>query len=187
MGKIYKNSILYGGGGGGSAGHTIQDTDGTDMPAEDNLQFVGLDVQDDSTNDATTVEAFGLNSDSLDDVVDGSIGNEIINNGMTYSTNEQVVGKWIDGKPIYQKTFQIASVTDGMEITRGVETLVYYEAISERTDGGQLVNFCVDSSSKTFQNGLYCFLYNNTVNLYSRGSIAATSCALTLRYTKVSS
>ena len=105
MGKIYKNSILYGGGGsGGAGGHTIQDTDGTDMPAEDNLQFVGLDVQDDSTNDATTVESFGLNSDSLDDVVDGSIGNEIINNGMTYSTSEQIVGKWIDGKPLYQKT-----------------------------------------------------------------------------------
>ena len=32
-----------------------------------------------------------------------------------YSTSEQIVGEWIDGKPIYQKTFQITvpSTTDG--------------------------------------------------------------------------
>ena len=29
----------------------------------------------------------------------------------TYSTNETVVGKWIDGKPIYRKTFNNISVT----------------------------------------------------------------------------
>ena len=27
------------------------------------------------------------------------------NNGINYSTAEQVVGTWIDGKPLYQKTF----------------------------------------------------------------------------------
>ena len=30
-----------------------------------------------------------------------------------YSTEEQVVGTWIDGKPLYQKTFEIASTVAG--------------------------------------------------------------------------
>lgn len=109
MGKIYKNGIEYG--GGGSAGHIILDNDGTAMAEEPNLQFKGLDVTDNSTDGVTEVESIGLNQDSLDDVTDGSIGNEIINNGMVYSTNEQIVGKWIDGKPIYQKTITGLNIT----------------------------------------------------------------------------
>lgn len=42
-------------GGGGSGGHTIQDTDGSDMPTEGNLQFVGVYTEDDSANDRTKV------------------------------------------------------------------------------------------------------------------------------------
>lgn len=141
MGKIYKNGIEYGGGGGGSAGHTILDNDGNTMPAEDNLQFKGLDVTDNSTDGVTEVESIGLNQDSLDDVTDGSIGNEIINNGMTYSTNEQIVGKWIDGKPIYQRTvtktiahtngrvwYDIADLTASNIETMIEMTGVYYDS-----------------------------------------------------------
>ena len=37
-----------------------------------------------------------------------------------YSTEEQVIGKWIDGKPVYQKTFILASqiVINGSAFTR---------------------------------------------------------------------
>ena len=42
-------------GGGGSGGHTIESTDGTDLPQEDNLQFVGVYTEDDSANDRTKV------------------------------------------------------------------------------------------------------------------------------------
>lgn len=30
-----------------------------------------------------------------------------------YSTNEKVVGTWIDGKPLYQKTYEVASISVG--------------------------------------------------------------------------
>lgn len=42
-------------GGGGSGGHTIEDTSGADLPQEDNLQFVGVYTEDDSANDRTKV------------------------------------------------------------------------------------------------------------------------------------
>ena len=42
-------------GGGGSGGHTIEDTSGADLPQEDNLQFVGVYTRDDSVNSRTEV------------------------------------------------------------------------------------------------------------------------------------
>ncbi len=42
-------------GGGGSGGHTIEDTSGADLPQEDNLQFVGVYTEDDSANNRTKV------------------------------------------------------------------------------------------------------------------------------------
>lgn len=42
-------------GGGGSGGHTIENTSGADLPQEDNLQFVGVYTEDDSANDRTKV------------------------------------------------------------------------------------------------------------------------------------
>jgi len=105
MGKIYKNGIEYGGGGGDSAGHIILDNDGNAMAEEPNLQFKGLNVTDNSTDEVTEVESVGLNQDSMDDVLNASIsGVQVASNGLVYSTEEQVIGKWIDGKPIYQKT-----------------------------------------------------------------------------------
>ena len=34
----------------------------------------------------------------------------------TYSTNETVVGKWIDGKPIYRKTMEFSNLSAGENI-----------------------------------------------------------------------
>ena len=42
-------------GGGGSGGHTILDDGGTALAQEDNLQFVGVYSEDDSTNEITKV------------------------------------------------------------------------------------------------------------------------------------
>lgn len=42
--------------GGGSSGHTILNSSGTAMPSRSNLQFSGISVKDDSTNDKTVVE-----------------------------------------------------------------------------------------------------------------------------------
>lgn len=75
------------GGGGGSGGHTIIDQSGNNMPNRTGLQFIGASVTDDSVNDKTVV------------TVTGGGG------GVHYSTTEQVIGTWTDGKPIYRKVF----------------------------------------------------------------------------------
>ncbi len=92
---------------GNGGGHTILDTDGTAVGQEKKLQFTGLDVSDDSTNEKTEVKAVGLNTDSLNDIIQSASvqGNVVAGNGLVYSTTEQIVGRWVDGKPLYQKTW----------------------------------------------------------------------------------
>lgn len=41
-----------------------------------------------------------------------------------YSTEEQVVGEWINGKPIYEKTIEITNPTNGAILVSNAETLV---------------------------------------------------------------
>jgi len=50
-----KTIVNVTGGGGGGGGHTIEDTNATTMPQEENLQFVGVYTEDDATNDRTKV------------------------------------------------------------------------------------------------------------------------------------
>lgn len=141
MGKIIKNGIEYGGGGGGSGtgGHTIVDTDGSPVADEPKLQFTGLDVQDNSTDSETEVSAFGLNADSLDDIIDSANipANPMVTNGFVYSTAEQVVGKWIDGKPIYQRTVVVTSnFTSNTTIPCNAESLVSFDTTKKEAGSG---------------------------------------------------
>lgn len=43
------------------------------------------------------------------------------NNFQDYSLNEQIIGRWIDGKPLYQKTYFFASPTDTYELESNIE------------------------------------------------------------------
>ena len=64
---------------------------------------------------------------------------ELVNNsGHNYSTDEQVVGTWIDGRPVYQKTITINESIDmntksfihniqNMDITIDVKSALYNE------------------------------------------------------------
>ena len=83
------------GSGGGSGGHTIYDKDGTALAQESGLQFTGaVSVSDDSVNGRTVID------------VEGG-GNYYLNT--IYSTEEKKVGYWTDGKPLYQKTWDLGS------------------------------------------------------------------------------
>lgn len=74
---------------------------------------------------------FGLNKKiSASEIAFKDINNSVftldqylINIG-TYSTNEQVIGTWIDGKPIYRKVFNVGTITEQKTyITHGIANL----------------------------------------------------------------
>ena len=99
-------------GSGGGGGHTILDSSGTATAQESNLQFTGLSVTDDSANGKTEVAGEGLNADSIDDIASANTINPavIIGDANNYSTSEKVIGKWVDGSLLYQKTISFGSL-----------------------------------------------------------------------------
>lgn len=83
---------------------------------------------------ATVVDS--LNSTSATDALSANQGS-ILNERFNYSTEEQVVGTWIDGNPIYRKSFNIGNVTSDVEINTNITN--FAELISA-TGRGKLEN-----------------------------------------------
>lgn len=97
-------------GGSTGGGHTIEDSEGTDLTQRDTLQFgEGFKAEDDSTNEKTVISPDVMQSGDMDEVI--SPLPSIQPRYHKYSTTEQVVGEWIDGKPIYQKTITFSNIT----------------------------------------------------------------------------
>lgn len=114
--------------------------------------------------------------------------NEVYQNNV-YSTDETVVGKWIDGKPIYRKVFEIGSLPNDttISIPHGIKNLdtftdkraSWYDSDDDRW------NFDYRKDSDTI---IISFVPNNT-NLYIRAtgtdwSVRTSKCTVTLEYKK---
>lgn len=81
-----------------------------------------------------------------------------------YSTEEKVVGKWIDGKPIYEKVIEIGNVSANANPTIRIENLEYI--ISYR-------GFCnISNYDRYFP--FYQYQYSNYcyINDYKNGNIS---------------
>lgn len=96
------------GGGSGGGGHTIQD-DGTDMTARDNLNFVGMEVDDNSADGSTDVAEHRLTSAEISEMM-GGIPNPTPRYPILFDERgtEYQVGWYIlsngTKKPVYRKT-----------------------------------------------------------------------------------
>lgn len=95
-----------------------------------------------------------------------------------YSTTEQVVGTWIDGSTIYEKTFTELSLTAGTSWTDtgilmadySIDRLIGCEA----RDTKQIFPAAVGTWDNDTKIAIYLFVQNRTIN------------SLTIRYTKSS-
>ena len=89
-----------------------------------------------------------------------------------YSTDETIVGRWINGKPIYRKVFQNpTNVTDVSSLK--IETPIKMEACLYLNDNAYIIKSGPESGESRF-----CYLLNNTLQV-SAGSIYAV-----IEYTK---
>ena len=88
-----------------------------------NLNFVKSlvvnSLDGNETDVAPSVNAVnGLIIDSLDsNSTTNAPSINAVNKRFTYSTDEQVIGTWIDGKPLYRKTFSIGEITSSADTT----------------------------------------------------------------------
>lgn len=107
----------------GGGGHEIEDDSGTALTQRETMQFGdGFNVSDDSTNEKTVVEPNLMTSADMDDVVTPLPGT--FARYHKYSTTEQVVGEWVDGSLLYERTFIGVSPTES-SITTGATQLKY--------------------------------------------------------------
>lgn len=163
-----------GSGGGGSGGHTIVDSSGTEMTQRSKMQFTGaVNVSDDSVNGQTVVD------------IEGG-GNYYLNT--IYSTEEKKVGYYVDGKPLYQKSINIGAVASNnvkvIDITSlNVDSVADYIATAVLTNGWKVPLPQTHTSSFGYQ--AFCRLSSSTQLAVGVGSSVGISDGyVTLQYTK---
>ena len=116
-----ESAFASGGGGGGGGGHTILDDSGTALPQRAGLQFKGAYSEDNSTDGVTEVNIvrnmtkaeFDLLTDNekkgIINITDITSGSDDKFQPVIYSEEEREIGVWIDGKPLYEKTYKVTS------------------------------------------------------------------------------
>ena len=111
-----------------------------------------------------------------------------------YSTEEQVVGMWIDGSTIYKKTLYVASLNTGdNQITHNINNfnrIINAEGSVIRGTGDSAKQLCIPYASpdgQTWSLGIYEFTDSGfLINVGSsyNSSYSLTDCYVTIRYTK---
>ena len=116
-------------------------------------------------------------------------------NGMdlsnTYSTTEQVVGTWVDGKPIYRKVFTQSNTNDISNVASDVDNVIKMECVVRQTSANAWRNipwlFVTNNGygSASWAGGFYFDVPNNLIH-FQIGSDLGTldRVIMILQYTK---
>lgn len=108
---------------------------------------------------------------------------------LNYSTNEKVVGTWIDSKPIYQKTINFGALSNksSKSVAHGVENLdIVVEIVGIRYFTNSYEFQSIDySHDKYTMYQVGCNVTRSTITLTNRDIDLAEQVAyITIRYTK---
>ena len=184
---FYHKLLPYMGGSSTGGGHTIEDSDGTDLTQRDTLQFgEGFIAEDDDTNEKTVISPDVMQSGDMSDVITPLPSVAPKKEGIKYSTTEQVIGEWVDGKPLYQKTFinLPISTNNAWNMTEhgiaNIDTICGYEAdINYDADilmkvGGYIDGGSFYSATQVNKTGVYLYNHGYTNKTWN----------ITVRYTK---
>lgn len=174
------------GGGGSGGGHTIQD-DGVDMTARDNLNFVGMEVDDNDSDGSTDVAEHRLTSAEISEMMGG-----IPNPTPRYPViadergTEYQVGWYIlsngTKKPVYQKTVSFTNKGSNsymLEFDSGISIVDYHGFMENGNDKLSIIGYYWNSSE-------YCSSYvtNSGEKIRLSTSFSGKNVTVTIRYTK---
>lgn len=164
MGQILKNGIPYGGAGGGSE-YTAGD---------------GIVIENDeiSTNNMPV--------EDMSEVV--SPLPSVMSRRFKYSTEEQVVGEWIDGKPIYQKTIDCGTLANNnsKQVAHNISNLdIVCELFGAATNSDHTAKPIPHAHDVNISAQIQLEITSTNICLYNRGSnYSGYNAYVTLRYTK---
>ena len=114
------------------------------------------------------------------DLYEGGSSTEI------YSTEEQIIGTWIDGKPIYRKTIKVGAINATTEKsiatnTSNIEVVTDIRGMGKLSFGWIPLNFHNDKQTDS-SSCVYINTSNNTIRLQSLFNYI--DCYVTIEYTK---
>ena len=93
----------------------------------------------------------------------------------TYSTTEQAVGMWIDGKPIYELV--VESTSSSIDVSAlSADKWIFIDALSRRSTGEQ--------SAATSGGRQFVYFLANQNRINTEGNTGDTFICYILRYTK---
>ena len=134
-----------------------------------------------STDALETTSRMGLNDNA--DIIDGAL--TALSEATTYSTTEQVIGTWIDGKPLYRKTINIGALPDTTtkEISHNIANISTITKVYGFATTGQTfypLPFVYDVTTKTI--GLYANV--TKIFVWTGNDRSSFTGYVTLEYTK---
>lgn len=104
-----------------------------------------------------------------------------------YSEDEQVVGRWTDGKPVYQKTYKNIQLTNSSDVTVdsdfGDKTVVKYQCISTGEENGVRYITPVQSLN-TYNDYAWPRQIGSNLKIIVNRDWRGYTCDLTIQYTK---
>ena len=136
-------------------------------------------------------EKRGLNTDDINDIANGEISNGFVQSQFNYSTEEQVIGKWIDGKPLYQKTYKMdnQAISNGMHdfidlTSLNIDEFVNLFGVMSTSDHQQvcLIPACSSAGDTGFRYEKSSKILKSEVS--GTNSWSASNVRLTIQYTK---
>lgn len=110
----------------------------------------------------------------------------IANNGITYSTTEHVIGKWIDDSDIYEKTFHVGSLPNNTtaQIVHDISNLGRVIDISGTGYSNSGVSIGIPYVNTSVQNQLACYLDGVYLYLNTAGDLSQYDGYVTIKYLK---
>ena len=106
---------------------------------------------------------------------------------ITYSSTEKVVGEWIDGKPIYQKTVNFGALPDNTTkaVSHGISNISKVVSIEGwATNGSDFFSLSYyNPLASNYSAGVYA-TYSDVIIKTGGNLTPYTTCYVTLKYTK---
>ena len=177
-GTEYKNSAYTEATGGGQPHNNMQPYTVTNfiIKAKQSVGLVGNVVSD-------------MNAQGDNDVAPTKVIKDYVDKKQTYSTDEIVVGKWIDGKPIYRKVVSVNNIiiSKDTSIPTGItnlKDLVSLKGIYKNTDGGTIAAYPLTQNAGTV---LGCVYYQGNIGFQGNETYSKAPGRIhifTLEYTK---
>lgn len=107
-----------------------------------------------------------------------------------YSTEERVVGVWVDNKPLYQKTIVFGSITNRSSISIGVANVEHISVVPDGSwvnDGERPLPYVIGSDASNNIGGYFTIGTSDTsfdVRMGNGSASDSRNGALTVQYTK---